>query len=202
MRSNDNITEGLSSDFAIATTLQPSQNGDIMRAASFHLQYEESLVGEPEKQSIRQKITGVLVRHARLRAGRSQAELAAALHVSRQRYAEYEQGRRDVLLPELETVAELCGVPLGYFFDDQATVEDEGMDISNQITPRLQRKIVGTLLRQARQQTGRSQKECADLLGISARRMSQYENGEKDIPPSELEALVPHLGVQMSYFTI
>jgi len=159
-------------------------------------------VAEPDKQIIRQKMMGMLLRHARLRAGRSQAELAASLRVSRHRYAEYEHGRRDLSLPELELVAELCGVPLGYFFDDKAAVEDEGMGVPNSVALRLQRKILGALLRQARLQSGKSQKECADLLGISARRISQYENGEHDIPPSEIEILAPYLNVQTSYFVI
>jgi len=159
-------------------------------------------VGEPEKQVIRQKIMGVLLRHARLRAGRSQAELAAALRISRYRYGQYERGQRDISLPELELVADLCGVPLGYFFDDRATVEDEGTDKPSLVALCIQRKIVGTLLRQARRQAGKSQKECAALLGISARRVSLYERGERDMPSSELEALAPYLNVQPSYFAV
>lgn len=157
-------------------------------------------MGEPDKQAIRRKIMGALLRHARLTAGRSQAELAASLHVSRYRYAQYEQGQRDLSLPELEVVAELCGVPLGYFFDDEAAVEDESMDILHLDKPRIQRKIVGALLRQARQKAGKSQKECANLLSISTRRISQYEYGKRDIAPSELEVLAPYLEIQMSHF--
>jgi transcriptional regulator with XRE-family HTH domain len=159
-------------------------------------------MGEPDRQAIRRKIMGALLRHARLTAGRSQAELAASLHVSRYRYAQYEQGQRDLSLPELEVVAQLCGVPLGYFFDDEAAVEDESMDILHLDKPRIQRKIVGALLRQARQKAGKSQKECADLLSISTRRISQYEYGKRDILPSELEVLAPYLDIQMSQFTV
>ena len=65
---------------------------------------------KPDLQVIRQKLIGILLRHARLRAGRSQTELAAALRVSRYRYAQYERGERDLSLPELELVADLCGV--------------------------------------------------------------------------------------------
>jgi transcriptional regulator with XRE-family HTH domain len=159
-------------------------------------------MGEPDKLAIRRKITGALLRHARLSAGRSQAELATSLHVSRYRYAQYEQGQRDLSLPELEVVAELCGVPLGYFFDDEAAVEDENLDILHVDKPRIRRKIVGALLRQARKQAGKLQKECSDLLGIPVRRISEYEYGKRDIPSSELEAMAHYLGVQMSYFTV
>ena len=159
-------------------------------------------MGEPDKQAIRRKIMGALLRHARVTAGRSQAELAASLHVSRYRYAQYERGQRDLSLPELEVVAELCGMPLGYFFDDGAAVEDESIDILHVDKPRIRRKIVGALLRQARKRAGKSQGECADVLGIPARRISEYEYGKRDIPSSELGPLAPYLGVPLSYFTV
>jgi len=157
-------------------------------------------VDKPDKQVVRQKIIGILLRHARLRAGRGQAELAAALRVSRYRYAQYERGQRDLSLPELELVAELCAVPLDYFFDEQAAVEDEGRDTQRVMASRIQRKIASTLLRQARKRAGKSQKECAALLGISPKRISQYETGKRAIPPSELEALSSFLDVRPSYF--
>jgi transcriptional regulator with XRE-family HTH domain len=159
-------------------------------------------MGEPEKQVIRRKLLGALLRHARSSAGRSQAELATALHVSKYRYAQYEQGQQDLALPELELLAQLCGVPLGYFFDDEATVEDSNLEVSHLTAPRIRRKVVGTLLRQARQNAGKSQKDCAAILDMPPRRLSEYERGERDIPSSELEALAPHLGVPVDYFAV
>ena len=157
---------------------------------------------KPHKQIIRRKIMGTLLQHARGIAGRSQAELAAALHVSTSRYAQYEQGKQDVSLPELELVADLNGVPLGYFFDDEAEVEDESLEISQQVGPRIRRKTVGALLRQARTLAGKSQKDLAALIGVTQRRMGQYESGEVEISPAELETLATHLGVQGNYFTL
>lgn len=156
----------------------------------------------PDKQVIRQKILGVLLRNARLTAGRSQAELASALRVSRHRYASYEQGRQDPTLPELELIAELCDTPLGYFLDDESTVEDEDIEKAHQAMPRIQRKIIGALLRQARLQADKTQEDCAEKLGIPVRRIAQYEYGERDIPASELQALASYLGVSPEYFTI
>ncbi|MBC7261289.1 MAG: helix-turn-helix transcriptional regulator, partial [Chloroflexi bacterium] len=141
-------------------------------------------------------------RNARLMAGRSQAELASALRVSRHRYASYEQGRQDPTLPELELIAELCDTPLGYFFDDESTVEDEDIEKLHQALPRIQRKITGALLRQARLKAGKTQEDCAKVLGIPARRISQYEYGERDIPASELQTLALYLGVDPDYFTV
>jgi transcriptional regulator with XRE-family HTH domain len=156
----------------------------------------------PDKQVIRLKIMGTLLRHARLSAGRSQAELAAALHVSRHRYAQYEHGKREISLPQLERVAELCGVPLGYFFDDEAVVEEEALEIAHEVTPRIKRKVLGALLRQARLRAEKTQKECAEVLGVSARLISQYERGEKEMSTAEIQVLAPTLGVEASHFTI
>jgi transcriptional regulator with XRE-family HTH domain len=157
-------------------------------------------VNQPQEQMIRQRMLGILLRHARQRAGRSQAELAASLHVSTNHYAQYEHGQREPLLPELEVVAELCDVPLGFFFDDQASVEDEGTGAPQVVAQRIRQKIAGAKLRQARQCAGKSQKEVAEALGIAARHVSEYESGERAIPPSELTALAAYLNVDAAHF--
>lgn len=155
-----------------------------------------------ERQAIHRKITGLLLRHARVRSGRNQADLADALHVSRRRYTQYELGQSDITLPELEQIASLCGVPLSFFFDEQSAVQDEGAELACQTAPRLQRKIVGAQLRQARQRAGKSIKECAEVLGVTTRLLCQYEKGEKDIPPQELEALASYLGVSVGSWAV
>jgi transcriptional regulator with XRE-family HTH domain len=155
---------------------------------------------QPQTQTIRMRMLGVLLRHARQRAGRSQAELAASLHISTSRYAQYERGDREPLLPELEVVAELCDVPLGFFFDDQALVEDEGAVAPQVALQRIQQKIVGAQLYQARVCAGKSQKETAETLGIPPRRISEYESGARAIPDSELKALAAYLHVDPGHF--
>ena len=39
------------------------------------------------------------------------------------------------------------------------------------------------------------------LLGVSSRRFSQYERGEVEISPSELETVAPYLGVSLDHFS-
>ncbi len=157
-------------------------------------------MSRPEEPLIRHKIMGILLRHARQRAGRSQAELAALLHMPASRYAQYEYGQRELSLPELEVVAELCDVPLGFFFDDQASVEDEGVGLPHVATQRIRHKMAGTLLRKARQCASKSQKEVAEALSIPARHVSEYESGDRDIPGSALIALASYLHVEPGYF--
>jgi len=157
-------------------------------------------VEKPQEQMVRQRILGILLHHARQRAGRSQAELAASLHISTSRYAQYEHGQREPLLSELEVVAELCDVPLGFFFDDEASVEDEGTGLPQVAAQRIRQKIVGAQLYQARVCAGKSQKETAETLGIPPRRISEYESGARAIPDSELKALAAYLHVDPGHF--
>lgn len=157
-------------------------------------------MSRPDESLIRHKIMGLLLRHARQKAGRSQAELATLLHIPVSRYAQYEHGQRELALTELEVVAELCDVPLGFFFDDEALVEDEGVGLPHVTSQRIQQKMAGTLLRQARQCAGKSQKEVAEALGIPARHISEYESGDRAVPGSELRAMASYLGVAPGYF--
>ena len=159
-------------------------------------------MAELDKQAIRQKIMGILLRNARLTAGRSQSELAAALRVSKYRYAQYEQGQRDVSLTELEIIAGLCGVPLGYFFDDSAPVNDEGSSARAPAITRIQRKLLGTLVRQARTNAKKTQKDCATHLGVPPRRLADYESGAREMTAAEIDALAAYLQVDSTYFTI
>jgi transcriptional regulator with XRE-family HTH domain len=67
---------------------------------------------------LRRRIIGVLLRQARLEAGRSQEELAQLLDCPPTRIAGYEFGHTDIPLLELEHMASLLGVPMSYFFDE------------------------------------------------------------------------------------
>jgi transcriptional regulator with XRE-family HTH domain len=157
-------------------------------------------VEQPQEQIIRQRILGILLHHARQRAGRSQAELAASLHISTSRYAQYEHGQREPLLSELEVVAELCDVPLGFFFDDQVPVEDEGTGAPQVAAQRIRQKIVGAQLYQARRCAGKSQKEMAEALGIPPRHIAEYESGDRAISAAELTAWASYLHVDPGQF--
>ena len=64
----------------------------------------------------------------------------------------------------------------------------------------LQNKIVGILIRDARQAAGKSEKECADFLGIAASQFSDYEYGTKPISLPELEAFSYLVNVPIQHF--
>lgn len=153
-----------------------------------------------EAMAIRSKIIGVLLRNARIRAGKSRKDCAALLGCSPDTISQFEYGRKDISLPQLEVLAYFLGLSMTYFWDQDAIPEEEEMDRPVGEIMTIRRKIIGVLLRQARLDAGKSQKQCAEALSCSTDRISQYEQGQKDIPLPELEALADFLNVPMAHF--
>jgi transcriptional regulator with XRE-family HTH domain len=61
----------------------------------------------------------------------------------------------------------------------------------------LQQKITGVLLRQVRQEAGKSLEQCANVLGLTSSEMTDIEFGEQAISLPELEVLAYYLGVPL-----
>jgi transcriptional regulator with XRE-family HTH domain len=61
------------------------------------------------------------------------------------------------------------------------------MDAEQQVS--IRNKILGILIKRARLKTGKSQRECAELLGCSPSTYSQYERGRRGLSLPQLEAL-------------
>jgi transcriptional regulator with XRE-family HTH domain len=153
-----------------------------------------------EAMAIRSKIVGVLLRNARTKAGKSRNDCAAVLGCSPDTISQFEYGRKDITLPQLEVLAYFLGLPITYFWDKDAIPEEEEMDRPVNEIMTVRRKIIGVLLRQARLDAGKNQKQCAAALSCSAERISQYERGQKGIPLPELEALADFLDVPITHF--
>jgi transcriptional regulator with XRE-family HTH domain len=139
--------------------------------------------------SIRNRIVGILIKRARLNAGKSQRECADLLGCGPSTISQYERGRKGLSLPELEALAYLFDVPVASLLDDsQAPPADpsEALLPIEQIMT-LRRKMVAVQFRQCRRNAGLSQREMAESLGCSASTISQYEQGKRDIPLAELE---------------
>lgn len=70
-----------------------------------------------EAMALRQRIIGTLLRQARTEAGQSQEDLAKVLGVPISRIPNYEFGKTEIPLSELELLAEHLNVSLSYFID-------------------------------------------------------------------------------------
>jgi transcriptional regulator with XRE-family HTH domain len=150
---------------------------------------------------VRSKLIGVLLRAARLKACRTLKECADWLGCSPHIMSQYEYGRRAISLPELELLAELWQVPVNELWDEEAAVVDQPSTRppADKLLS-LRHKEIGVQLRQARSRAGKSQKECAHILGVSPETVSKYEYGSRAIPFPHLEALADLLGVPLSAF--
>jgi len=154
-----------------------------------------------ETMTLRNKIIGVLLRDARLRAGKTLKDCAEVLDCSPSTITQFELGRKPLSLPQLEVLAYFLDVPLSYFFNGEGLPPEEDQPpppFADIMAAR--RRIIGVLLRQGRLEAGRSQKECAKLLGCSTNRISQYELGQRDVPIPELEALADFLSIPIERF--
>ena len=153
-----------------------------------------------EALAIRRKIIAVLLQGARLKSGKSKKDCAEALGVTAGVYTAYEDGGRDLSLPELELLANYFKVSIGSFFDNSDRLVEEEPTVPREQIVELRQRIVGALLRKARTDKSVSQKDLAATLGISPRRMTEYEFGQRPIPLSQLQTMADALDVPMNYF--
>jgi transcriptional regulator with XRE-family HTH domain len=152
--------------------------------------------------SIRNKILGILIKRARLEAGRSQRECADMLGCSPSKYRQYERGRDGLSLPQLEVLAYLFDVPLDSLLNESQDAQDAEPDEPPPIEQMmmLRRKMLAVQFKQCRHNCAMSQREMAGLLGRSASMVSQYERGLRDIPLAELELVAEECGKEMADF--
>ncbi len=136
----------------------------------------------------------------RAKQGKTKQECAQAMGVTVATYSAYEEGRRDVTLPELELLAYSLKVPVRLFFEHPERLLADDPPVPSEKVIALRQRIIGALLRQSRQDRGKPVKELATRLGVTTRRISDYELGRKVIPLSQLQEAADVLGVPMSYF--
>jgi len=149
--------------------------------------------------SIRNRIIGILVKRARLNAGKSQRECAEFLGCSSFTFRQYEQGKKGMALPQLEALAYYFDLPVASLWDERqpevAEQPAESLPVEQMMV--LRRKMLAVQFRQWRQASGLTQGEWGEILGCSANIVSQYERGKRDIPFAELEAAAEQSGASV-----
>ncbi len=153
-----------------------------------------------EALALRRKIMSVLLLGARLKAGKTKKDCAAALDISVAAYSACENGRHDLSLPELEVLANFLKTPVVTFFDKPERLVVEEPELPREQIIELRQRIIGALLRKARVEKGHSPQEVAEALAITTQRLTEYEFGAKPVPVVQLEELADVLDVPMSYF--
>jgi transcriptional regulator with XRE-family HTH domain len=159
------------------------------------------MVSPTRALDLRSKMIGVLLRAARLKAGRTVKECAKWLGCSSHIMSQYEHGRRAISLPELEVLAKVLRVPPDHLWDEGvATPEQPEPGPDRDRLMELRHKEIGVLLRQARTRAAKTQRECADVLGVSPDTISKYEFGNKPVPFTQLELIASYLETPLTGF--
>ena len=159
--------------------------------------------GDPsEAYRIRAKMIGVLLRDARQNVGRSVEDCAAVLRVSPAQFEAWEYGDDAPSLPQLEIIAYFLGVPVSHFWGPSTfeAERDDHTDSAQAEYQAIRDRMIGVLLRQAREEQRVSLDDVSRATGLPAALLERYELGDLPLPMSELSALSSTLKKNMRYF--
>ncbi|MFW5748543.1 MAG: helix-turn-helix domain-containing protein [Chloroflexota bacterium] len=154
-----------------------------------------------ESYRIRGKMLGVLLRDARQSAARTIEDCARLLNVEPAVIESWEFGDDVPTLPQLELLAYYLDVPISHFWGTETLkVTREGRQRIQPEYISLRTRMIGALLRQARDDEGLSREVVAEVTGLAVETIEQYENGEAGLPMHELSVLASAVNRNLSYF--
>lgn len=164
---------------------------------------------EPEKREydpsesfrLRRKMLGVLIRDARLNAARTIEDCARLLNVQPQIVEVWELGDAAPTLPELELLAYYFDVPVSHFWGQKTLESDKSPqnNVQNEYVV-LRNRMIGALLRQAREAQELSFEDLAEQSYIDVETLQHYEIGNLPIPMHELSILSGIVNQNMDFF--
>lgn len=149
---------------------------------------------------LRKKMLGVQLRHARSRFRLTVDEVAQATGFSEDAIDSFERGQGDITLPQLEILADLYGVPMARFWSGEPLPDDPRPGLPAARIIQLRQRIIGILLRQAREEAGRTQAELAELLACDNAQIADVEAGRVPVSLMELETMAAFLDRPIEYF--
>jgi transcriptional regulator with XRE-family HTH domain len=155
-----------------------------------------------DKQSIqlRTKMLGALLRKARLASGKSLKDAGGLIGVSGSVMSSYERGRRGISLPELELLAYQLNTPLSHFLKPSKSESGKKAEFNPTVMVSLRQHFIGATIRAQRESAEMTQRDLAKASGVSASRVSRYEQGDRPIPVAELEAISDALGAELGEY--
>jgi len=150
--------------------------------------------------AVRNKILGALLKHARLRAGRLPDEYARILGCPLSNVVALESGERGIALSELEVWAYISGVPISFFWNDNALPAEREIKEPVQPIMTIRRKMAGVLLRQSRLIAARSVEQIAQAAGVPPEYLEACESGAAELTVPQLELAAEACGVPIGNF--
>lgn len=153
-----------------------------------------------ESLRLRAKMLGVLIRDARLSAARTTDDCARLLKLPTSTIEAWEYGDGVPSLPQLELLAYYLDVPISHFWGQATLGEQREKPDSQTEYMQLRDRMIGALLRQAREAQGLALAEVAERAHISVEMLAQYEQGLVAIPMNELPVIANSVDQNIAYF--
>lgn len=172
-----------------------------MKKAREEREPQEKVVDYNQSYLIRAKMIGVLLRDARQNAGRTLEHCANLLGVTPEQIEMWEFGDDVPSLPQLELLAYYLDVPVSHFWGNhtlEATRQDHASTQSEYMA--LRDRLIGVLLRQAREDMGMSLEALSDASGIPVEEIEMYELGDAPMPMHKLTVLANEVRKNLNYF--
>jgi transcriptional regulator with XRE-family HTH domain len=150
---------------------------------------------------LRARILGVLIRDARQAAGLDIDACASQVGITPETLEEWEFGKTMPSLPQLELLAYTLDVPISHFWGAETLAQQmQRRQIDREEYVALRNRLIGGLLRAARQQRNITPEQLAADAGISPSNVTAYELGQRPIPAPVLMTLASVCQVNLSYF--
>jgi len=145
----------------------------------------------PLATTIRSRKLGVLLRDARLTAGKNIQECAQAVGVNASQYEAYEFGETSPSLPEAEILAYFLNFSFDYFKGNvtASRIDKKPIKVEPQQVLKIRQRMIGVLIKKTRIKAGMTVDDFSHKVGISPIELENYEMGEIPIPLPILEAL-------------
>ncbi len=152
--------------------------------------------------NIRAKKLGVLIKDARLAANKSIEECAQAVGAPPARFTQYEFGEQSPSLPEIEMLAYYLELPIEHFWGRE-TISQQAraaklLDAAQLL--QIRQRMIGALIRQARQQASLSLATLAETTGLTIQLLESYELGAEPVPFPHLQAIAAGLNRPLKDF--
>lgn len=166
-----------------------------------HEDAEEKPFDIDESYRIRAKMVGVLLRDARESVARTVADCARLLQVTPAQIETWEFGEETPTLPQLELLAYYLDVPVSHFWGmETLRVSRGGQENIQPEYISLRNRMIGALLRQAREESQVTLEDLSELTGLPSERINSYELGELAPPIHELTTLAGGVNKNVSHF--
>lgn len=149
---------------------------------------------------LRSKMLGVLIRDARLGADRTIDDCAQLLNLPPSEIEAWEYGDSAPNLPQLELLASYLDVPVSHFWSQTTLQAEQNPTRAQDEYIKLRQRMIGALLRSAREAEGLSLEDVAEAANLSVETISRYELGELPIPMNELPVLSNIVNQNIDYF--